>query len=186
MKRITAIIISLMMFMSCAVTASADEGTGKVFISHVYGGGGKGDTPIAKNFIELQNTGSGNCSLEGYTLVYGDKILDLNGTIPGNGSFLITGAAETTSDDLITLELPEADITCDWVISNKNYTIELCSGDNVTDSVTAAEGTETEISKQKSLKHDADGNYSIIVWKKGETEVTPENVASYSPENSKG
>lgn len=186
MKRILAVVISLMMFMTGAISVSAYDGPGKIFISHVYGGGGKGDTPITNSFIELQNTGSSECSLSGYSLVYGDKTLALEGTIPAEGSFLVIGAAETTSDDLITLDLPQADMNCDWVIDNKDYTIKLLSGETEADSVTAAENTETAISKQKSLKHDADGNYSIIVWKKGETEVTSENVASYSPENSKG
>ena len=187
MKRITAIILALMMFLTGAVTVSADTGEGTVFISHVYGGGGKGETPIANNFIELQNTGSTECDLTGYTLVYGEKTVDLAGnTIPAGGSFLITGAAETTTDELLSLDLPEADMTCNWVIDNKNYTIELKNSDSTVDTVTAAEDTEREVSKQKSLKHNADDTYEVIGWKKADNVVNAEYVAANSPKNSKG
>ena len=187
MKRITAIMLALMMFLTGAITVSADTEAGKVLISHIYGGGGKGETPIANNFIELQNTGSAECDLTGYTIVYGEKSIDLKGkSIPAGGSFLITGAAESTTDELLSLDLPEADMTCDWVIDNKNYTIELRNGDSTADTVTAAEGTATAISKQKSLKHNADGTYEVIGWKKADNVVTAEYVAANSPKNSKG
>ncbi|MGN1121569.1 MAG: metallophosphoesterase, partial [Eubacteriales bacterium] len=70
----------------------------KLLIDQVYGGGSKGDTPIANSFIELYNPTGAAVDLGSYSLVYGDKTLTLNGTIPANGSYLIVGAKETTTD----------------------------------------------------------------------------------------
>ncbi|MGN0480846.1 MAG: metallophosphoesterase, partial [Lachnospiraceae bacterium] len=88
-------------------------------IEQVYGGGGKGETPIAGNFIELYNNNSDEINLTGYSLEYEGRTISLEGIIPANSSFLITGAKENTTDDFLTYDLPEADQTCDWTINNK-------------------------------------------------------------------
>lgn len=164
----------------------------KLLIDQVYGGNAKGETPLANNFIELYNPNAEAVDLSGYVLEYGDKTLELTGTVPANGSYLIVGAAEATSDEFLTYDLPDADLICDWVIDNKSYTITLKSGENTVDSVTAGGSDATKISKQKSLKRidhadtDADADFSLISWKKGEMTATSETLSQYAPHNSKG
>ena len=163
----------------------------KLLIDQVYGGGGKSDTPISNSFIELYNPNSEAVDLSGYSLVYGDKTLELSGTIPAKGSYLIVGAPEETTDEFLTYDLPDADQTCDWVINNKNYTIELKKDTTAIDSVTAGSSDATKVSKQKSLKRvghadtDTDADFQIVVWEKGTATVDEAYVAANAPRNSK-
>ena len=130
----------------------------------------------------------------GYTLTCGGQTLDLDATksIPAKGSYLVVGAAEITTDEYLTYDLPEADQTCDWVINNKTYTIELKRGNEVIDTVTAGDSDATKISKQKSLRRKnyadtgTDADFQIIVWEKGEVTVDQAYVTAYAPRNSKG
>lgn len=59
--------------------------------------------------------------------------------IPAKGPYLIVGAAEATTDEFLTYDLPDADQTCDWVINNNSYTIQLMNDGKVIDSVTAGD-----------------------------------------------
>ena len=88
------------------------------------------------------------------------------GSIPANGSYLVVGAAEVTSDEFLAYDLPDADKTCDWVIDNKSYTVNLIKGDEQIDSVTAGNSDATKISKQKSLKRNDHGEFQLVLWKK--------------------
>ena len=170
-----------------------DTQTADLLIDQVYGGGGKGDTPISNSFIELYNPNSEEVNLSGYSLVYGDKTLELTGTIPAGGSYLVVGAAETTTDEFLTYDLPDADQICDWVIDNKNYTIKLVNGETEIDSVTADEKVAAvAVSKQKSLKRknhadtDTNDDFQIIVWEKDKATVDDAYVTAYAPRNSNG
>ena len=174
-------------------TAQQAEEPAKLIIDQVYGDGGKDETPIANSFVELYNPNNEPVSLAGYTLTYGEKTLTLDESksIPANGSYLIVGAAANTSAEFQTYELPDADQTCDWTIDNKEYTIELKKGDTILDSVTA--GSEaTKVSKQKSLQRvdhadtDADNDFRIVVWEKGELTADESSLSQYAPHNSKG
>ena len=138
---------------SFTIKRSSGEQTAYPIIEHIYGGGNKGETPISNSFIELYNPSDEEIALSDYTIRYEDKTLTLNGAILANGSYLILGAAEATTDEFLTYDLPEADQTCDWTINNKSYTIELLKGGEVIDTVTAGNSAETKISKQKSLAH---------------------------------
>ncbi|MGN1468311.1 MAG: choice-of-anchor I family protein [Ruminococcus sp.] len=157
-----------------------------LLIDQVYAGGGKADTPISNSFIELYNPDGKDVDLSGYTLVYGDKTLELKGSIPAKGSYLVIGAAEVTSDDFLTYDLPDADITCDWAIDNKSYTIKLMKGDTEIDSVTAGDSDLTKISKQKSLKRNNHGEFQLVLWKKTDVTVDEAYVNANAPRNSKG
>lgn len=123
MKRLTSILLVFALILAMVPTAFAAGEPVKLIIDQVYGGGGKGDTPISNSFIELYNPTSEEVDLSCYSLFDGTNTLALGGTIPAGGSWLIVGAAETTTDEFLTYELPDADQTCDWAISNKNYTI---------------------------------------------------------------
>ena len=169
-------------------TIKKNSGTQAVdpIIDQVYGGGGKGETPISNSFIELYNPSNTEIDLSAYSLKYGDKTLTLNGVIPANGSYLIVGAAEATTDEYLTYDLPEADMSCDWVIGNKSYTIELIKDGAAVDSVTAGDSDATKISKQKSLKRVDHGDFALVVWEKESVTVNEDYVKANAPRNSKG
>ncbi len=176
-------------------TAQQTEEPAKLLIDQVYGDGGKGETPIANSFIELYNPTDEAVSLDGYTLSYGDKSLDLTGgkSIPAKSSYLIMGASAGTTAEYQTYNLPEADQTCDWQINNKNYTITLKKGGTVLDSVTADENVDAiKVSKQKTLQRvdhadtDTNEDFRIVVWEKGKMTATADTLAQYAPHNSKG
>lgn len=188
MKRIISLLLALALLVSMACTAFAEEPeqTAEPFINQIYGGGGKSETPILNSFIELYNPSATAVDLSVYSLEYGDKTLALSGAIPASGSYLIVGAAEATSEEYLTYDLPEADLACDWVINNKTYTIKLMKGETEIDSVTAGDSAATKVSKQKSLKRNSDGSFSIIVWEKGEVVVDEAYIAANAPRNSKG
>lgn len=185
---------------SVAITVQ-DDNTGddtaepaKLIINQVYGDGEKDETPIANSFVEIYNLNNEPVSLAGYTLTYGDQTLTLDASksIPANGSYLIVGAAADTTDEFKTYDLPAADQTCDWTIDNKEYTIELKNRDTILDSVTAGDSDATKVSKQKSLQRidhqdtDADSDFRIVVWEKGEMTADESSLAQYAPHNSKG
>lgn len=185
MKRLTSILLVFVLLMTTVCTVYAEE-TADLLIEQVYGGGGKGETPISNSFIELYNPDSADKDMSAYSLVYGDKTLALSGTIPANGSYLIVGAPEETTDEFLTYDLPDADMTCDWVINNKSYTIKLTKGDAEIDSVTAGDSAATKISKQKSLKRNDHGDFQLIVWEKTSVTVDDAYVAANAPRNSSG
>ena len=185
MKKWISLLLAVVLLLAAMPAVNA-EGEAEIRIDQVYGGGGKGDTPIANSFVELYNPNEAAVDLAGYSLVYGDKTLAMTGCIPANGSYLIVGAAETT-DEYLTYDLPDADQTCDWVIDNKNNTIELKRGDETVNSVTAGDSDATKVTKQKSLKRiDHGETFQIVVWEKGEATVDEAYVLAYAPRNSKG
>lgn len=124
----TSLLLVLFLLMTTVFPVYAEEPAqaqaAELLIDQVYGGGGKGETPISNSFIELYNPDSTVKDMSAYTLVYGDKTLALSGIIPANSSYLIVGAEENTTDEFLTYDLPNADMTCDWVINNKSYTIK--------------------------------------------------------------
>ena len=192
MKRFTGILLALALMLSTASTVFAEESVdpeaapAQPIIEQVYGGGGKGETPIGNSFVELYNPTDAEINLSGYTLTDGTTTLTLEGTIPANGSYLIIGAAGETTDEFLTYDLPQADLTFDWTISNKSYTICLLKYGEEVDSVTSGSSEETKISKQKSLKRNDEGDFGIVVWEKDSVTVDEAYVAANAPRNSKG
>lgn len=148
-----------------------------LIINQVYGGGGKGSTPISHSFIELYNPTSADVSLEGYSIRYTSKstveTLELSGTIPAGTSYLIQGAAEdTTAADLV-YTVKNADTQWNLAISNKQYSVVLMKGSTQIDGVavneTPVEGDalinpegDEIISKKKAIRRiqfiDTDNN----------------------------
>ena len=186
MKKFVSFILSLIIAISFSLTAFAASGeTASLQIRHIYGGGGKDETPISNDFIELYNSGENAVDLSEYSIKYDDETLALSGSISAKGSYLIVGAANNTTDEFITYDLPAADKTCDFVIDNKKYTIALLKGETEVDSVTATGSGDTKISKQKSLKKTESG-FQLIVWEKATVTVDDAYVTANAPRNSKG
>ncbi|MGN1249722.1 MAG: choice-of-anchor I family protein [Candidatus Spyradocola sp.] len=185
MKKWFSLLLAVALLLVAMPAVHAEEQG--VRINQVYGGGGKGDTPIANSFVELYNPNDSAVELTGYALVYGEQTLPLTGSIPAKGSYLIVGAAEATTDEFLTYDLPDADLTCDWAISNKSYTIALKRGDETVDAVTAGDSDATKVSKQKSLRRvDHGDTFQIVVWEKASVTVDEAYIALYAPCNSKG
>ena len=84
MKRLTGILLALALMLSTGLTVFAEPGTSQPIIKQIYGGGGKGETPIGNSFVELYNPTDAEINLSGYTLTDGTTTLTLEGTIPAN------------------------------------------------------------------------------------------------------
>lgn len=199
MKRLTRVMLAFVLMLSMGSTVFAQEGeafqnesdsteivSAQPIIEQIYGGGGKGETPIANSFIELYNPSDAEVDLKEYTLSDGTNTLPLSGIISAKGSYLIIGAAEETTDEFLTYDLPQADLTCDWTINNKSYTISLLKGSEEVDTVTAGNSPETKISKQKSLKRTNHADFGLVVWEKTSVTVDDAYVMANAPRNSKG
>ncbi|MGM9941510.1 MAG: choice-of-anchor I family protein [Bulleidia sp.] len=186
MKRLMRILLSIVLLFPFTSAIHA-EGETNIRIEQIYGGNGKGDTPISNSFVQLYNPTETAVDLSGYTITDGTTTVTLTGTIPAQGSYLIVGAAEETTDEFLTYDLPEADQICDWVINNKSYTITLNNGETQVDSVTAGNSDATKISKQKSLRRNPEtGVFELVVWEKTSVTVDDTYVNTYAPRNSKG
>ena len=149
-----------------AAVVEKEAQTTHLIINQVYGGGGKGKTPVSASFIELYNPTAEDIGLSGYTIEYlsgsTQKQLELTGTVTSHTSYLIKGQEEKTSADLI-CTIEKADQEWDLAISNKQYRILLKKGEEQIDGVSvneeAAEGTaladpenDTIISKKKAIR----------------------------------
>lgn len=102
---------------ACGAVALAAAAPGQVRISAVYGGGGLSTAGLNADYVELFNAGATPRDLAGWSLQYqaasavgpfaASSKLDLSGTIPANGYFLIrltgesaTGIAPSAAADL--------------------------------------------------------------------------------------
>lgn len=177
------------------VTEGAETQADYLIINQVYGGNGKGETPISNSFIELYNSTSADIQLKGYTLSFDDATsLELpDVTLKAGASWLIVCKQEATTDEFLTYDLPEADQTWDIAINNKNYTLTLKNSLGDVDTATADETIDDiKVSKQKSLRRvnyvdtDTNDDWDVIVWEKSSVTVNDEYVQKYAPRNSKG
>ncbi len=120
-----------------AVEAQNDH----LIIHQVYGGGGKGGTPISHSFIELYNPTPRAVSLTDYRIEYlsngKSESLELSGTVPCGTSYLIQCAAEENSGSVLTIS--DSDCTWDLSIANKRYSVILKKGADQVDGVSVNE-----------------------------------------------
>lgn len=173
-----------------------------LIINQVYGGGGKGSTPISHSFIELYNPAEEPVDLAGYDVIYSSKgeeqTLQLSGTIPARGSWLIRCAAEETSENDLVYAIDQADADWELVISNKQYRVLLQKDGALADGVAVneepvegdalvnPEGDEI-ISKKKSIRRirfiDTDDNaadFEVLNY----TKITEEILKNSEPKSS--
>lgn len=179
-----AVVMPLLVGLSGLQPVYAEEDSAHPIIHQIYGGGGKSDTPFTHSYIELYNPTADDVSLSGWKLEYSSSradaqkhagstggqwtSLNLTGTLPAYSSYLIRGAAETTSLQVYTLDAYDQE----WpgrVIDNDQYSLRLVNGDATVDQVAVKEsGLEGEaiaaISKQQSVRRidfkDTDNNGS--------------------------
>lgn len=150
-----------------AAVVEKEAQTTHLIINQVYGGGGKGKTPVSASFIELYNPTAEAVDLTGYSIAYtsnGKKEnYDLTGTIASHCSYLIAGAEEETTEKDLVYTLPKADTVWELAISNKQYSIVLKQGETQIDGVSvneeAVEGNalvnpegDEIISKKKAIR----------------------------------
>ena len=146
-----------------------------LIINQVYGGGGKGSTPISHSFIELYNPTARAISLADYSIEYlsngQSSSLTLSGSIPSGTSYLVQCAEEANGGSV--WPVLASDCTWDLVIGNKRYCIILKKGEEQIDGVSVneepVEGTalvnpvgDEIISKNKAIRRirfiDTDNN----------------------------
>lgn len=179
---------------SAAEVNGEKESNPHLIINQVYGGGGKGETPVGNSFVELYNPTAEEVNLKGYSLEYDGQTLELSdAAIAAGTSWLVVGAREATTDEFLSYDLPEADQKWDVTIHNKNYTVELKNGETTVDTATADETIdEIKVSKQKSLRRvdysdtDTNADWAVIVWEKASVTVDDAYLAQYAPRNAKG
>lgn len=204
-KKIRAVFLALAVIISTVlsefssiffVSAEPMAGTDAdhLIINQVYGGGGKGDTPIANSFIELYNPTGEEIRLGGYFIkinpdMEDERILELTDTTLAPGaSWLIVGTQENTSDEYLAYDLPVSDQEWDVVIKNKGFIVKLLTEEAEVDSVVA----KSDISKQKSMRRinymdtDADTDFETVTWKKTDVTVDEAYIEAKAPRNSRG
>ncbi|WP_052087837.1 choice-of-anchor I family protein [Paenibacillus wynnii] len=204
-SRIISLMIMVCLFpgvLPMSVSAETQPGNHLV-INQLYGGGGKSDTPFTHSFIELYNPTNTTIDLSGYTLAYSSNrpnthpgstldasgnlqvdTLNLTGSIPAQHSFLIRGAAETTSTTYLKYLLTAKDLDWSTRYIDNDKTIELKLVDNKGIQVDAISNRATNFnnigegdmpavptSKQKTLRRinfvDTDHNssdFELLTW----------------------
>jgi hypothetical protein len=115
----------------------------QVVINEVYGGGGNSGAPFNQDFVELYNNSSSPVNLTGWSIQYtsatgsswGSK-LNLSGTIPANGYFLIglapgtNGSPLPTPDQTGTINMSATSGKIALVNSTANLTSVTCPTDS--------------------------------------------------------
>lgn len=118
-----------------------DSLAGQLLIFQAFGTGSEVGRAVNRSFVELYNTTSAPINLEGITLFWADGIrgpgvtadedwnmIPLVGTIPANGSFLITGPDRGTEGGG-TLVLNEGDMyITEMEMSNRAFKVALIRG----------------------------------------------------------
>ncbi len=103
--KLIAVLILLGMLLPVGLTGvAAETSEDHVVINQIFGGGGKGDTKVSHNFIELYNPTAQKVDLNGWAIRYnnndgsGDKTLSLQGSIPAGDGYLVKGLREAQAD----------------------------------------------------------------------------------------
>jgi len=115
------------------VIGEKSEYAGKLLILQA---GASTDGAITRSFVELYNNTDAAINLNAFSLQYGATgtnwtVINLTGTIPAKGSYLIRGPLGTTHEDN-RLYIENADQTVDtFILSNNGFKIALIENQNV-------------------------------------------------------
>jgi hypothetical protein len=138
-------------------TSSVAEGD--VFILQTYGTGTATDGAVSHTFVELYNKSESAVNLDGWSLQYADGSsadaaeaaawakIDLTGSIPAHGSYLMLGQK---NNDTARLQIDDADANVtktDWVLSNRSYKVALMANQTL---LTVANPFDTDGAGTKS------------------------------------
>ncbi len=135
-KSLLILLAFVMVFTAMPIAFAEGEASGRpdhVIINKFYGG--KDDGHVSHGFVELYNPTDEEIELDNYSLHYrtsADKEenhsswtkLDLAGTIPANGYYLVRGAAMTDTEK-VKIDVPEGDMEWDIQFHNKGVTFIL-------------------------------------------------------------
>ena len=108
---------------------------GKLLILQAYGSGEGPNGAISHSFVELYNTTDKAVNLTGYTLQYAEgsrtsaeadkdgawEQIELSGTIPAKGSFLVLGARKNTASPRLNIPDTDGDIKSSFVLSGSAF-----------------------------------------------------------------
>jgi hypothetical protein len=100
----------------------------KLLIFQVYGTGTATDGAVSHSFIELYNNTDSEINLNAYSLQYANStgtnwtVINLTGTIPANGSYLVRGNNNNTSGRL---QLAAADQDAGFYLNNNGFKVAL-------------------------------------------------------------
>jgi hypothetical protein len=106
-----------------------------LFILQAYGNKGKTDAAVSHSFVELYNPTGGAINLSGYSLQYSEggtawEKLDLTGTIPAGGSWLVRGktaaGAGGTTGPAMGLDLGAVTPDQEWDLGLSAVQFKLC------------------------------------------------------------
>ena len=106
---------------------------GQLLILQVYGTGTATDGAVSHSFIELYNNTDSPINLNAYSLQYANTIgtnwtvINLTGTIPAKGSYLVRGSNNNTSGRL---QLSTADQDAEFYLDNGNFKVALMANQN--------------------------------------------------------
>ena len=101
---------------------------GQLLILQVYGTGTATDGAVSHSFIELYNNTDSPVNLSAYSLQYANTtgtnwtVINLTGTIPAKGSYLIRGNNNNTSGRL---QLDAADQDIEFYLNNNGFKVAL-------------------------------------------------------------
>jgi hypothetical protein len=115
------------------VAGTISENAGKLLIWQV---GAATDGAITRSFVELYNNSNSSINLNTYSIQYANATgalwnkINLTGTIPAHGSYLVRGPEGTiTSDSRLYIENADQTID-DFVLSNRNFKVALMENQN--------------------------------------------------------
>jgi hypothetical protein len=106
---------------------------GQLLILQVYGTGTATDGAVSHSFIELYNNTESPINLNTYSLQYANTtgtdwtVINLTGTIPAKGSYLVRGSNNNTSGRL---QLDTADQDVAFYLDNGNFKVALMANQN--------------------------------------------------------
>ncbi|MCL2763712.1 MAG: lamin tail domain-containing protein [Treponema sp.] len=144
---IACVVIAGILLSSCPEDGNGGTDTGKLLILQAYGTG-PGGAAVNRSFVELYNSTKQPINLQGYTLWFSNGIrtdggspatveptepdwyeIELTGSIPSMGSFLILGPERGSNWTGITIEESYADIYNEnFLLFNRAFKVALIKG----------------------------------------------------------
>lgn len=190
--KLIAVFILPGLLLSAGLTGVAAETSGDhILINQIFGGGGKGDTRVSHDFIELYNPTSQAVDLNGWMIRYnnndgsGNKTLLLQGSISAGECYMIKGMQEKQADPgfpIVVLSENEADCNLydpSLVFGNKDCSVALLdAAGNIIDSF--GRGALSSDPSQGSFAVNAGNKHTIYARTRGTDSDIAEDFTAYN------